>query len=500
MTARALDPVAKEVAVLVRAGYPLIYVVTQEENRALELVEAGARAGKRGFAIWSATRGFRFTNGETEEVTDPQSALTRLIDETEPGIFTFLDFHAYLDRPGVIRRVRDLLPDLVARRQSLVIVAPVLALPPELERDAAIIDLALPGATELRRVLDRVADTERLELDPDVADRAVRSALGLTLDEAGRVFRKVMVLQRGLGENDLVKIIDEKKRALRSSDALEFHELGESLSDVGGLGELKRWLAARTKAFGPAAREFGLPAPKGLLLLGVQGCGKSLSAKAVAELWKFPLLRLDLSAVFSGVRTSPEATIRQATKIAESLAPVVLWVDEIEKGFTAVEGDDRGARVFGSFLTWLSEKQAEVFVVATANNVAGLPPELLRRGRFDEVFFVDLPSTRERLEILKIHLQKRGRSVDSVNNVEEVADASEHFSGAELEQVVVAALYRAFAAGRELTDEDLEIAVQQTVPLYATYEERIKELRDWAKRRARPATQDSTVLDLFEDG
>jgi len=278
---------------------------------------------------------------------------------------------------------------------------------------------------------------------------------------------------------------------------LEFHELGEGLGDVGGLGELKRWLGSRSKAFGEDARAFGLPAPKGLLLLGVQGCGKSLSAKAVAELWKFPLLRLDLGAVFAGAGGSPEAAIRQAIKVSESLAPVVLWVDEIEKGFSQVDAGESSVRVFGSFLTWLAEKRAEVFVVATANDVTSLPPELLRRGRFDEVFFVDLPNQHERLDILRIHMTKRGRDPDAFPGLEGVAKLAEHFSGAELEQVVTAALYRAFSHERELSLEDLELAAKQTVPLYRTYEEKIKGLRDWARTRARAATLDASVLDLF---
>jgi SpoVK/Ycf46/Vps4 family AAA+-type ATPase len=276
---------------------------------------------------------------------------------------------------------------------------------------------------------------------------------------------------------------------------LEFHELGESLADVGGLNELKRWLGARTRAFGDDARSFGLPPPKGLLLLGVQGCGKSLSAKAVAELWKFPLLRLDVGAVFAGA--APEAAIREAIKISESLAPVVLWVDEIEKGFGSAEGDESSSRVFGSFITWLAEKKAEVFVVATANDVSSLPPELLRRGRFDEVFFVDLPNQHERLEILRIHVRRRGRKPESFPILARIAKEAEHYSGAELEQIVISALYNAFAEKREMTDADLTLALKHTVPLYQTYEEKIKALRDWARTRARPATLDSTVLDLF---
>lgn len=495
----SLEPLAREIAVLSRSGYPLILITTQEEQRALALVSQAARAAKKACLRWSISLGFHEDPDATPEETAgaPEDAVAALARHSEPGLFIFLDFHPFLNQPSVVRRLRDRLPELVRQRQSVVMISPLAHLPPELEKDAAVLDMPLPNAEALLVELRRVARAEKVELSAEVADRAVRSALGLSLNESSRVFRKVMVLRRGLSEEDLNLIVEEKKHVLRTSDVLEFHELGERLADVGGLGELKRWLDNRSRAFGQEARAFGLPAPKGLLLLGVQGCGKSLSAKAVAELWKFPLLRLDVGAVFAGAGGAPEAAIRQAIKVSESLAPVVLWVDEIEKGFAQAEAGESSVRVFGSFLTWLAEKKAEVFVVATANDVAALPPELLRRGRFDEVFFVDLPNVHERLDILKIHLDKRERAASRYDNLEDIARRAEHFSGAELEQVVIAALYRAFSANREMTGEDLEIATKQTVPLYRTYEEKIKALRDWAKSRARPATLDSSVLDLF---
>ncbi|MEM1025698.1 MAG: AAA family ATPase [Myxococcota bacterium] len=486
-----LDPLARQLALLTRAGYPIIYVVSHEEERAEAIVRRAATGTKQKVIRWTASRGFDEEEGEL----DAEEAIQRLDAEDEPALVLMLDLHQRLNDPRVSRRLRDRFEGFVARQQTLVVVAPVLALPAELEKDVAVIDLPLPKTEEMNQVLSQVAAQEGLEVS--AGDAAVRAALGLTAKEARRIFRKVLVQRKGLETSDLGLVVEEKKNALRTTDSLEFHELGPSLGDVGGLDALKRWLGERSRAFGPDARAFGLPAPKGLLLLGVQGCGKSLSAKAVAELWKFPLLRLDLSAVFSGA-SPPEAAIRQGIKVSESLAPVVLWVDEIEKGFAQVDADDSGSRVFGSFLTWLAEKTSEVFVVATANEVRGLPPELLRRGRFDEVFFVDLPNPKERLQILQIHLERRGRRPEDYAGLEGLARRAEHLSGAELEQVVVAGLYRAFAAKRELSDEDLDIGLQQTVPLYATYEEKIKALRDWAKTRARPATQDASVLDLFE--
>jgi AAA+ superfamily predicted ATPase len=488
----ALHPLARDLAVLSRSAYPLIYVVTQEEDRALRMVEAAAKAVRKDYHRWSVSEGFGGAGP-----SDAVAALDAVAQQDTPALIVLLDFDPYLSDPAVVRRLRDRLPELVQRRQSIVVVAPVLVLPPGLEKEAAVLDMPLPRQEELAGELEKVARSEKITVDPEVAERAVRSALGLSLNEAGRVFRKVMVLRKGLGPDDLNMVVEEKKGVLRKTDVLEFHELGEGLSGVGGLNDMKRWLQARTRAFGDDARRYGLPPPKGLLLLGVQGCGKSLSAKAVAELWKFPLLRLDVGALFSS-KSAPEAALREAIKISESLAPVVLWVDEIEKGFIQVEGDEAGSRVFGSFITWLAEKEAEVFVVATANDVSNLPPELMRRGRFDEVFFVDLPNPHERQAILEIHLKKRGRDpARFAALLPDLAKRAEHFSGAELEQVVISALYRAFADTRELSEEDLDLSMKQTVPLYRTYEEKIKWLRDWARTRARPATQDSSVLDLF---
>lgn len=491
----ALHPLARDIAVLSRSGYPIVYVVTQEEDRALELVESAAKAVRKDFFRWSVSEGF----GAEDDAArgDAGLAVEAVSASEDAALFVLLDLHPYLDDPKVVRQLRDALPTLTRRRQSVVIVAPELNLPSGLEKETAVVDLPLPKHDELAKQLDKVSRSEKVEIEPDVAERAVRAALGLSLNEAARVFRKVMVLRKGLAEKDLTLVVEEKKNVLRKTDVLEFHELAEGLGEVGGLNDLKRWLNARTRAFGDDARRFGLPPPKGLLLLGVQGCGKSLSAKAVAELWKFPLLRLDVGALFSSATGAPEAALREAIKISESLSPVVLWVDEIEKGFVQVEGDESGSRVFGAFITWLAEKKAEVFVVATANDVSNLPPELLRRGRFDEVFFVDLPNQHERLEILRIHLEKRKRDPERFAKLSEVAREAEHYSGAELEQVVISALYRAFSDNREVNDEDLDLSMRQTVPLYRTYEEKIKWLRDWAKQRARPATQDSTVLDLF---
>jgi AAA+ superfamily predicted ATPase len=490
MTAAAKD----ELTQLIRGGWRLVVVESFEEDRSLALISRVAESLERKCEALSLAAGFE---GYSQSSGSLDAALRAIAVRQSPALFVILDAHRVLDDPMAIRRLRDLLPVLASRRQTLVLLGPVVELPRELLREAGRMELPLPGERELGVLFRRIL--EKNESEADAGDRmgeAVRGSLGLTSSEAMRVFRKAYAIAGGLNETTVEIIVREKRRALRRTPSLTFHADQSGLADVGGLGELKRWLAERRSAFSSAAREFGLPAPRGLLLLGIQGCGKSIAAKAVAKEWQFPLLRLDLAAAFGGETTSPEASIRETIAVAESLAPAVLWIDEIEKGFADARGDASSSRVFGSFLTWLSEKQSPVFVVATANDVHGLPPELLRRGRFDELFFVDLPSAAERTEILAIHLRKRGRDPLQFP-VADLADQAGRLTGAELEQAVTAALYTAFAARREVSAADIANAINETVPIYDTYEERIKELRDWGRGRTRPASFDAKMVDYF---
>jgi AAA+ superfamily predicted ATPase len=485
---------AQELAVLVRAGWRVIALESFEEERALRTLGQVAAASKRGLRTWSLASGLAPDGAGAE---DFDAGLRAMAACEEPTLFAVLDAQTVLDDARAVRRLRDLLPELGRRRQAVVLVGPVLTLPLELEREGGRVSVPLPGMAELAGLFQRVLEAGGgLEAPGGLLEGCARASLGLTGGEATRVFRKALLGAGGLDEGTVAQIAREKRQALRRSPALSFHEVQASLEDVGGLGELKVWLRERQRAFGEEARRFGLPTPRGILMLGVQGCGKSLCAKAVAREWGFPLVRLDLAAAFGDPARGPELTLREATTLVESLAPVVLWIDEIEKGFAATGEDGRASRVFGAFLTWLGEKTAPVFVTATANDVGRLPPELLRRGRFDELFFVDLPTLQERVEILAIHLRKRGRD-PLCFPLEELAGSAERLSGAELEQVVAAGLYTAFAEGRDLRDNDLANAIQETVPLYETYEERIKELRNWARTRARAATLDARMVDLF---
>jgi SpoVK/Ycf46/Vps4 family AAA+-type ATPase len=481
---------AKELALLVRSGWRLIALETFEEMRALRLLEQVAKSCERELLSFSIASGLSGQGGEPSSFDE---GLRAMASHPRPALFAVLDAHRVLDDAVSLRRLRDLLGPLSERSQTLVLVGPTVDVPLELERETRHVELPLPRRDELEALFGRSVESP----DPAALAAAANAALGLTGSEAVRVFRKACTSAGGLSDAAVAEIVREKRQALRRTPALEFCETAEQLGDVGGLGELKRWLADRRRAFSEEARRFGLPVPRGLLLLGVQGCGKSLCAKAVAREWQFPLLRLDIAEAFSRTEKSPEATIREATALAESLSPAVLWIDEIEKGFSAASSDTTSSRVFGSFLIWLAEKQSPVFVVATANDVQSLPPELLRRGRFDELFFVDLPTQAERIEIFAIHLRKRGRDPKQFA-LDDLAGQAERLSGAEIEQVVASSLYTAFAESRELADNDLANAITDTVPLYDTFEKRIKELRDWARHRARPATIDVKLVDLFQ--
>ena len=484
----------RELRSLLRAPYALIHLQTYEEERALSLVRELAEADERPLLTWSPVTGF---DGKPSEA-DLSGALDEVERRSDPAVFIFKDIHHFIGAPTTRRRLREMEGRCAAAHKTLVLLGPEPIQISELEKDLTHIRMPLPGRQEVRRECDVVFGGQDFEhVDRDAL---ISGAMGLTSREAFRAFHRVRqqyeeALERNQPFDLEQSILREKQRLIGSSEILEFFPLDQSLADVGGLDALKRWLAERKKAFSEEARTFGLPSPKGLLLIGVQGCGKSLTAKAVGRHWGLPLLRLDLGVIFDGKRSADDA-LRQAIRTSEALAPCVLWMDEIEKGF-ASQGDGRSSRVLGSLLTWQQEKTAPVFLVATANDVQALPPEMLRKGRFDEIFFIDLPDVHERREILEIHLTQRGRRFPE-DVVEELAGRTEHYSGAELEQVVVSAMYSAFSDEREVEVDDLEYAIKETVPLYRTYEEQIKALREWAHDRARPASHERKVLDFFE--
>jgi SpoVK/Ycf46/Vps4 family AAA+-type ATPase len=456
--------------------------------------------GRRQVLVWSATQPFEPDSNVlgaqaqdgTARALDALEHIHRRVSRDVRAIFILHDFDAFLENPLVVRRLRDLNTLLKRSYSTLVLLSPVLFVPPHLEKEIAVVDYDLPGFDELGEILDellrRVGSQADVGLDEGARESLVKAALGLTADEAANVFAKALVL-KGSGAPDIHIVLHEKKQIIRKTGALEFYEAEEDLNNIGGLDHLKSWLQKRGAAFSEKAREFGLPAPRGVLLLGVPGCGKSLTAKTVGAAWDLPLLRFDVGSIFGKYVGESEANLRKALRAAEAVAPCVLWVDELEKAFSSGRGEDGGTtlRILGAFLSWLQDKSTPVFVVATANNIENLPPELLRKGRLDEIFFVDLPRETERKAIFAIHLQKHGRAASNFD-LEALAKGSESYSGAEIEQAVIAALYDAFDGRRDVTTEDVLQNLKVMVPLSVTMQEEVKAMRDWAVTRARAAS------------
>lgn len=488
----------EELNILIQAQYPLIYLVTSEEERAELAISTIAQARpQRRIYLWTVTHGI-VEYGQPRNVTQhntvsPEAAIEWAIRQREPGIFIFKDLHPFIDSPATTRWLRDAIASFKGTQKTILLMSPVQQVPIELEKEVVVLDFALPDMTELNQVLSKQLELSRgRRISTEAREKLLKAALGLTRDEAEKVYRKAQVTTGNLTESEVDIVLSEKKQLIRRNGILDYIEEDETLEAVGGLEELKHWLKQRSNAFTERAREYGLPQPKGMLILGVPGCGKSLIAKTTSRLWGLPLLRLDMGRVYDGSMVGrSEANLRNALKTAESISPAILFIDELDKAFAGGTGSadsDGGtsSRIFGSFLTWMQEKTSPVFVMATANRVERLPGEFLRKGRFDELFFVDLPTADERKEIFNIHLVKRKRDVTRFD-LDQLAKVADGFSGAEIEQALIAAMYEAFAQDREFTQLDIIAAIKSTLPLSKTMTEQVTALRDWARQRARPA-------------
>ncbi len=494
----------EELSILIQAQYPLIYLVTHEEERAeQEIVRiAQMKTQHKRVFVWTVTHGI-VEYGQPRQTTQhntvsSEAAVEWVIRQREPGIYIFKDLHPFFESgasAATTRKLRDAIASFKGTEKIIILMSPVQRVPIELEKEVVALDYALPTLQELNQVLDRQLEKiKNRRISTEVREKLLKATLGLTKDEAEKVYRKAYVKAKRLTEDEVEVVLSEKKQLIRRNGILDYIEEDETIDSIGGLEELKYWLKQRANAFTEKAREYGLPQPKGMLILGVPGCGKSLTAKTTARLWGLPLLRLDMGRVYDGSTVGrSEANLRNALKTAESISPAILFIDELDKAFAGSSGSadsDGGtsSRIFGSFLTWMQEKTSPVFVMATANRVERLPGEFLRKGRFDEIFFVDLPNKEERQDIFKIHLTKR-RSDISRFDIEQLAKVSEGFSGAEIEQAIIAAMYEAFAQDeREFTQLDIIAAIKATLPLSRTMTEQVTALRDWARQRARPAS------------
>jgi SpoVK/Ycf46/Vps4 family AAA+-type ATPase len=489
----------RDLELLVQSGHGVIAVDTSEEERLETVLDRVATDLRVPFHVWTVTEGLRRVGDGspfarpptvTEDSQTAVKGLAAVAATPGAGIFLMKDLGRYLDQVQVVRTLRDLAPGLGREHRVVVLLAAAADLPPALQGVAGTFVLDVPGRDELAAIARRVIATlkqqsVRVGLAPADLERVVDRLHGFTALEAERALRRAAVADRALTIEDLDLFVQIRRELLRHEGVLEYVAPEENLGEVGGFATLKAWLAKRRRAFEPAAREFGIAPPKGILLLGVMGCGKTLVARAVARDWALPLLKMEAGRLYDKFIGESEKNLEKALRAAEGLAPCVLLIDEIEKAFASTSSDaDAGLarRIFGRLLGWLQDRKAPVFVVATSNDIGQLPPELTRKGRFDELFFIDLPTREERKEILAVHLAKRRRT-PGLFALDHLAMAAHGFSGAELEQVVVASLYTAYARGVEVTSTILAEELRATRPLSVTRAEEVAALRDWARER-----------------
>ena len=509
-----MEAIYSKIKNMLKAFYPVLYLTSFEYDRTKQKIEGIIDILKsEGKDVrlfnWNCVDGLReldkdklmlVVNKDGEEIVEPEETLKFILNdkETSKDIFLLEDFNNYIEEENIKYYIRSIAEKARHTNTHAIILSAVYKLPIELEKYVTVLNIPLPDRTDMERTLGVVERQCKINLPLEMRNRMVDAALGMTSMEADLAFCLAAV-KDDLGKNAPYTVSAEKEQIIRKSGILDYFPKNESLKDVGGMDNLKDWLFKRQKAYEKKARDFGLQEPKGLLLLGVPGCGKSLTAKSIASYWNMPLLRLDIGKVYQGLVGSSEDNIRKAIATAEAVAPCVLWIDEIEKGLNGVQSSgstDGGvtSRIFSTILTWMQEKTSPVFVVATANNINLLPPELLRKGRFDEIFFVDLPSKEERQNIFSIHLKKKGQNPNQFP-LELMGNKTEGFNGAEIEECIKEAMFAAYVDNPEdpkLTASHIMEAISMTVPLSTTMKEQISSLRQWAATRAKNASKNIT--------
>jgi SpoVK/Ycf46/Vps4 family AAA+-type ATPase len=491
--------VLQDLKKLILARASIVYLLSDEEDRVEGLLkELSATFQPRPkLYVWNPFYGLFGENERIEGSVNPVEALDKVIQRNEQTLYLFEGLHPYLKTDLLItRKLKDIHRALRNRYSTVFIIAPSLVVPEELRRDMIVYELPMPDASEVERVLTGVITgssqgaslTE--SLTAELKDRMVKAALGLTLDQVARAFRSALIGRTRIDPSVIDGVIDEKGQLIKKSGILNLVKNRPNLDEIGGLENLKDWLKKRSQVLSSEGKGFGLQIPKGVLITGLSGCGKSLCAKAFASFWGVPLLHLDMARLYDGTVGEPEEALQLALRTAESVAPAVLWIDEIEAGISIQSqkaGGGAQSRVFASFLTWMQEKTDFVFIAATANVIELLPPEVLRKGRFDQIFFVTLPNAQERKSILSIHLKKNSVDISKMN-LEMLVKVTEGFNGAELEQAVNGALVEAFNAGRPLNEHDMVISAGSIVPLSTTMREEIGRMERWAYNRAVPAS------------
>lgn len=499
----------EQIDLMLRSRYSLLYIVSVEEEPVEELLSILAKYSQpiRNLLIWDLAKGWYDNNSDQGSVI---GALNRIAttSEKDNNIFLLKDIHFVLKNSNdmrnatVIRAIKNLAKEFKKSRKTLVLTSHTLEIPLEITEEVTVIDFPLPDLEEIKYLINQLVSRDKLQLVKPAKEQLVKAFQGLSRSRITKVLAKAIASKQLVNENDIDTVLEEKKQVVRKTGILEFYTPSESLKNVGGLDNLKQWVRIRKDAFSEQARKYGIPNPKGVLLAGIQGTGKSLSAKTIAHEWRLPLLRLDTGRLFGGIVGQSENLVRQMIKLSEAMAPCVLWIDEIDKAFGSItSGSDGDAgtsrRVFGSLITWMQEKTSSVFIVATANNVRILPAELLRKGRFDEIFFLNLPTFSERKDIFKVHLQKLRPSRLRDFDLDALAKQSQDFSGAEIEQVIIDAMHIAFSTineqgeRRDFVTEDILRAIDETVPLAAIASHQIEDLKYWASQSgARTASID----------
>jgi ATP-dependent 26S proteasome regulatory subunit len=503
-----------QLSLMIRARYGMLYIVGLEEEPMENVITkvANQLSTPRQVLLWDIVRGWSDNGSAKGSVISALDRVQKASDKEAYTIFVLRDLHPILKAPytdknaPVVRELRNLTRELKQTFKTLILTSPTLELPDELRDEVTVIDFPLPNTQEISSLISQIVQPENLKITGLALEQLVKACQGLSRARIRRVLGKALAAKQQVNDSDIDGVLEEKRQAIRQTGILEFLPSQASLKNVGGLQNLKQWVKMRQDAFTEEARRFGIPNPKGVLLVGIQGTGKSLSAKTIAHEWRLPLLRLDSGRLFGGIVGESESRVRQMIQLVEAIAPCVLWIDEIDKAFGNINSGSSGdsgtsRRVFGTLITWMQEKTSPVFMVATANNVRILPAELLRKGRFDEIFFLNLPTELEREEIFKVHLQKLRPNKWRDFDMGLLARCAKEFSGAEIEQVIIDGLYRAFGSvankqRRDLITEDILRAIEETMPLAAISRDQIQDLKRWAAETgARSASNDTDLVD-----
>ena len=476
-----------ELNLFLKARYPIIYINTIEEDRVEYVIRKNVKTNlKRSIYSWDFVDGY--TNNPNNQGfgnRNPLQALElieRLNPET-PAIFLLKDFNRFLNDLAISRKLRNLSRLLKLQPKTIIIIGSELNIPLELQDLVTILQFQLPTEEEIILELQRLIKSLKIKVDTKLFESLTRSCQGMSLERIRRVLSKIIATYKTINENSISILLNEKKQIISQTEILEYSSVNEKFDNLGGLKNLKEWLKKRQTAFSSQAINYGLPTPRGLLLIGIQGTGKSLTAKAIANDWKLPLLKLDVGKLFGGIVGESESRLRQMISVTETISPCILWIDEIDKAFNNSQNRGDGGtsnRVLGTFVTWLSEKTKPVFVIATANSIDYLPLEIIRKGRFDEIFFLDLPQRSEREEIFKIHLQQFRPGSWKNFNYKELAQITDSFSGAEIRQAIIEAMYQAFSEKREFTTNDIKESIKDSIPLANIENDQMLKLKEWA--------------------